>query len=700
MNESAPDAPRFPVTFAAVAALVFLMLAPVFWRYAEEPATPHGPAVTNAPLYSYTLPVYDYGYTRLNQGALPAWCPDQYGGAPFYAGPGRALAQPLNVVFLLLPACVAMAWHGALALAVAGLGFVFFARTLELRRTATLYGGVVWAFGGVAAGAMSRPELAALATWTPWLLGCTGYYLREPRAARLLGIAGMVAAILLSGAYIAGGILLALAAAYGVVGLVLTPGSTHRTAAFAGLFATAAVAAGLTAVVWAPAFATGAAPNLPTLAVLRPAGFVDAFQQLSGGPRADLPYAGYYGLAAFLLWPAAFARRRQLAASFFFAVAALVLTGAALWMESGDGALLGAGFCVAVLATLGADAFLAPARDLRSPWVWAPALAMALLTGYVLSVGMAPALARLPFIVAPIVLAVLGRRAWLSVAMTLLLMTMTFIDLAQMNRNRFPHPYFDSQARYAAPRDALAGADAGRVSLDNTPRTWANLGLLTGTAVVGGDGFAPRRYAVYAARADAGPGNLPPLSGLLAADTVLTVDKHSGAVRARPHEAPRPRVYWCGHWRVAPDNAAALALLAAAGEEGEEGGGLATTCIVTGVPPPEMAEPAQAAPPERAAVRIVGESAAHVAIEVNAAAEGVVVLADTFAEGWSAMVDGEPAPVFPVNGLVRGVYIEPGLHAISFRYRIPGWRTGGVITAVTLIGLAAGSVLMHLRRQR
>ena len=76
-------------------------------------------------------------------------------------------------------------------------------------------------------------------------------------------------------------------------------------------------------------------------------------------------------------------------------------------------------------------------------------------------------------------------------------------------------------------------------------------------------------------------------------------------------------------------------------------------------------------------------------VEVEFTAQGgeVLVLNDAFYAGWSATVDGTPAPILPANGAVRAVPVPPGLHRVVFSYRTPGLAMGAWVSAGTLLVL-------------
>ncbi len=74
-------------------------------------------------------------------------------------------------------------------------------------------------------------------------------------------------------------------------------------------------------------------------------------------------------------------------------------------------------------------------------------------------------------------------------------------------------------------------------------------------------------------------------------------------------------------------------------------------------------------------------------VEVDTASDGpsYLVLADTFDPGWSAAVDGRPAPIRPAFVAFRAVALPPGSHRVAFSYRPAGWTTGLIVTSLGVL---------------
>jgi len=85
---------------------------------------------------------------------------------------------------------------------------------------------------------------------------------------------------------------------------------------------------------------------------------------------------------------------------------------------------------------------------------------------------------------------------------------------------------------------------------------------------------------------------------------------------------------------------------------------------------------------------IVEEDAGHLTVDADAKQDGYLVLADTFYPGWSAAVDGTPAPIYRANLAIRAVPVTRGHHSVRFEYEMPGVLRGAQTS------LAGASILL------
>ncbi|MDG2308086.1 MAG: YfhO family protein [Candidatus Binatia bacterium] len=92
-------------------------------------------------------------------------------------------------------------------------------------------------------------------------------------------------------------------------------------------------------------------------------------------------------------------------------------------------------------------------------------------------------------------------------------------------------------------------------------------------------------------------------------------------------------------------------------------------------------------PPDRWEVQWVEAGNDRLTLDVAVDAPGLLVVNDSFLEGWRASVDGAPAALERVNGLVRGVWLAAGEHRVTMRYRPPGLAIGCALSLATLVGL-------------
>ena len=85
----------------------------------------------------------------------------------------------------------------------------------------------------------------------------------------------------------------------------------------------------------------------------------------------------------------------------------------------------------------------------------------------------------------------------------------------------------------------------------------------------------------------------------------------------------------------------------------------------------------------------------RVTIRAQMACRGLVILGDSYYPGWRCKVDGRPAEVLEVYGLIRGVVVEAGPHTVDMIYR-PLSNLGGA--ALTLAGVLATLALVRFGR--
>ena len=107
---------------------------------------------------------------------------------------------------------------------------------------------------------------------------------------------------------------------------------------------------------------------------------------------------------------------------------------------------------------------------------------------------------------------------------------------------------------------------------------------------------------------------------------------------------------------------------------------------------------------EMASGNILGEKleATELQWEVETSGRSFFVAADSFFPGWTATVDGQPAPIYAVYGCVRGIQIQTaGRHRVEMRFAPPGLAAGLAYTSAGFLILCLlwlGDRTGHLNR--
>jgi hypothetical protein len=102
-------------------------------------------------------------------------------------------------------------------------------------------------------------------------------------------------------------------------------------------------------------------------------------------------------------------------------------------------------------------------------------------------------------------------------------------------------------------------------------------------------------------------------------------------------------------------------------------------------------------PPVHGSVAIAHEENASVTLRATLARRGLVVLNDTFTDGWTVRVDGHAAPPLHVNDVMRGVIVPSGRHEVVWSYAVPGLRLGLVLSLLALVAIGGGGVVLVVR---
>jgi hypothetical protein len=85
-------------------------------------------------------------------------------------------------------------------------------------------------------------------------------------------------------------------------------------------------------------------------------------------------------------------------------------------------------------------------------------------------------------------------------------------------------------------------------------------------------------------------------------------------------------------------------------------------------------------------VQLVERLSNRVVIQAKLGCRGMVIVSEPWFPGWRATVDGRPAPIVEVYGVLRGVVVEAGAHRIEMRYLPWTVLAGAVLTALGLLG--------------
>ena len=96
-------------------------------------------------------------------------------------------------------------------------------------------------------------------------------------------------------------------------------------------------------------------------------------------------------------------------------------------------------------------------------------------------------------------------------------------------------------------------------------------------------------------------------------------------------------------------------------------------------------------------VRYEGE---RIQIEAEVAMNSMLVLGEKYYKGWRATVDGKETEIYPVNHVLRGIYLTPGNHKIKFVFDPTPFKVGKYLTLASFALFAGMLVREFMVRRR
>jgi hypothetical protein len=663
--------------------------------------------------FGYFLPAYTYEARRLAAGEIPFWNPYQGGGVPFLATLQPGALYPARLLTLVMSPPQAMGCSAFAHVLLALLATWALCRRLGAGAVAAAVAAIVFATA-FALPSINAPTLLEPGVWLPVAALATAAILDGGR-----GVWVAVLGVAVAMPVLAGGYQMTAYAAYGTglfaLALLLArwwdgfPIERRRVAWLAGAGALA--------------LATAAPQLLTTLAWS-----ADTVRQTA--PLTTLQMMPLFTEEARWTRFVAYFLRRAPSNLGYLSIPVVALAAAGTVMVRPLGLVLGLGALVTA-----AIAMAGPQSAALAIYKAIPGFAMfrfptrllqltTLLAGVTAALGLS-ALVRTPLL-APTVRR-LGVEA-LALGAVVWLLVVPFRNEFEMpwrDDSRFVKPvaaFFSGGARaLATDRVYVPGnrlelglaqfvkqgmVQQVRVLQDYEPlssrRLAAFLSAVAGLPPPGPDAFPQFDGAILRPHVIVRPDllDLVAVRGVVAATSALpaggvpgwtTAARLNAELAVYRNDRALPRAYVVGQTRWVADEGAALAAILAPGFDPRR------EVVLVGSAASGTRTPGA---PSLVAARIVTDEPERVVVDLGAGqADGALVLADAFAPGWEAAVDGERRPVWQANHLVRAVLLRPGDRQVEFRYRAPGFALGTTLFVATWMAASMGLAVGRWRRR-
>ncbi|HET6419889.1 MAG TPA: YfhO family protein [Geobacteraceae bacterium] len=122
--------------------------------------------------------------------------------------------------------------------------------------------------------------------------------------------------------------------------------------------------------------------------------------------------------------------------------------------------------------------------------------------------------------------------------------------------------------------------------------------------------------------------------------------------------------------------------------------------LVETPPPIPLADPNAPGTGNAGEVSITRYECNNISINTSSGRNSLLVLGEKYFRGWRATVDGKAAEIYPVNHILRGVYLTSGSHKVEFAFDPIPFKIGKWITLTSFVFFAAMLGREWLNRMR